>query len=101
MKIQEYKIASENKDKIYTEILFHIASCRAGGEEFAFISLSENDVALPVEKYLKGLKQGGKIDFYIKSDELTSTTIGSYIENKYPEITKAFGERTGLYIVKL
>lgn len=103
MKINQYRILSQEKDKIYTEILYGLASSMAEDTEFSVFSCEcfGEDALHFVEKHLKSLKHASKIDFFIRSSELCSSTEGSYLLNKHPEITDVIAGADNLFIVKL
>lgn len=102
MKINKYNLSVYEKDKLHTEILFNLASAKAEEAEIVFFSYQcDADALLQLEKIFKSLKQSQKIDFYIRSSGLYSTTEGSYLLNKYPEISELVREDEPFYIVKL
>ncbi len=98
-----YNILSDKRDKIHTEILYTLASYRASGKELAVFSAEGCGAQAEkyVDKCLRTLKQGSKIDFYVKSSEIDVSTEGSYLLNKHPEITDYIRESGHLFIVKL
>ena len=103
MNIVKYEIRSCEKDKIYTEILYNIASARVNGERIVYFSCEEGD-DMPlayIEKHLKALRQNKKIDFYVKSCELEDSTEGSYLLNKNPEIVDLVSVNGCSFIVGL
>jgi hypothetical protein len=101
MKVNKYEILSLDKDKIYTEILFSLATSKAGNIEFAVFTVKEALACEYCEKHLKSLKQSQKIDFYIKSSDIESSTAGSYLLNKYPEAVSEIQNGDFSFIVKL
>lgn len=103
MRINRYLVSAEKNDKIQTEILYYLASVRAEKCEILVISFeNETDKVLSYAmKILKSLKQKGSIDFFIRSSALESSTEGSYILNKYPEIVNALENSRDSFVIKL
>ena len=103
MKINRYFVSAEKNDKIQTEILYYLASVRAERCEILVI-LFENEIDKVLAcaiKILKSLKQKGSIDFFIESSALESSTEGSYILNKYPDIVSALENNRKSFVIKL
>ena len=100
MKSLRYKISSEKRDKINTELLYSLASARVDGVQLILFEYSEN-AADTVLRCLKALKQTQKIDFYLKSSEIALSTEGSYLMNKYSEVLADIENGEPLFIVKL
>ena len=102
MKIYKFTLISTDKDKIYTELSYDIANAKIEGGEVALIfpEINRDTINEALEKILKQLKKLAVFDFYVKSSEIASSTAGSYLLNKYPEIeSQSFGNEC--YVIKL
>lgn len=102
MKIYKFTLTSTDKDKLYTEISYDVASAKIEGGEIALLipEMRRDTITETLEKIFKQLKKLAAIDFYVKSSEISTSTAGSYLINKYPEI-EGLDSENECYIIKL
>ena len=92
MLINRLVTQGKNRDEIYTEIMFALATARTEGAELLLVEISESFevekfdlIKSAVIKRLKQMKQSGMVQFFATQDSFKrASTEAVFLLNKYP-----------------
>ena len=109
MLINRVVTQGKNRDEIYTEIMFALATARTEGAELLFVEITECDVEKfdaiksSVIKRLKQMKQSGQIQFFATPDSFKrASTEAVFLLNKYSTFLGNVGEMPeGQIVIKI
>ena len=103
MQILKRFLISNDKDKLKTEIVYNIASAKADEAELLILSFQCTPDKITIDYTERTIKQlkNTLVDFFIRSCEVGNSTVGSYILNKFPHISKYIESDETAFIIKL